>query len=135
MKKQLIIIGLLLAVSLSGFGQSDSINEWMILYGADSIVPISYEDLSLKELIAWADYDFYVIYRLQKEYIDYCYADSSIKYQYMKVTWDGMGWDTTYTLSMYPIMMESSTHKIPPIYQHRTPTFKGYVKWLEKLIQ
>jgi len=114
MKNLLIIIALM--ISLSGFGQ---------------------EHVEVSIAIQWPEQDTVVLLTLTtaNDYLDYCYADSSIKYQYMKVTWDGMGWDTTYTLSMYPIMMESSTHKIPPIYQHRTPTFEGYVKWLEKLIQ
>jgi len=72
---------------------------------------------------------------LAQKYLEYCYADSSILYEWVHYRWNGFNYDTVYQRGQFPMVIESSCEQIPPIYKHQEPSFKGYAEWLNNLLK
>ena len=73
--------------------------------------------------------------KYMNKYIDYCYADSTIKYAWGNVTWSGGLWDDT-IYTMEPIRrMETNSWRCDSVYSHKQPTFEGYVEWMTELLK
>jgi len=84
----------------------------------------------------WVTQEFYYSYialslNLMQAYIQECYADSVLvpemytsKTRKIMEIWHSTG-DTTYSTMRYWV----------PCYEPVTPTFEGYVKWMEKLLK
>ena len=115
MKKQLIIVGLMM--SLSGFGQIQTTIDW------PEPDTVNLEDLSPSEIVEMAveanEYSFWLTFATFNAYLDYCYADSTYVETHPTI---GDGNIT------YAVYIEEW------IWIHKEPTFEGYVKWLKRLL-